>query len=486
MHIPHLYIPLQQQKTWFVKNVKQSEQLQTRKRVMFTTMIHDVYDFEQGNGLLLHVEDNAKKKELSSTSRSLVWVVIIFVLMVALGSYAKHFDEAFLKRDDSNSSPLTQDVSSVHSSAKKKYSHSHLPINDSDNIATLAEIRTIRPLRHFNGTIEQLRRHPPDLSAILDPSIDPVGIVGSVEWLLDFAIVGFPKCGTSYLQQWLNSSDSIHIDSDEGNGFSDDRVNNVVQQLYNVLQEYQRMEKIKAIGIRNPSDLDTEQSLYYYRTYFGTTKMIVMLRHPVLWFESYYNFRWRSYYNQAHNATKDDEEARRTSRSFLPPPQKLMGRCKGYFKGVCTDRAQFHHAMSLLGLTPMNTSAELTLLNRSTTSGDVIMEPTRQQVFLLEISQLDVADSMQAETLRQDLESFLQVDHIPAMPQHDRLYDRVEGEIDICSEEYTEVRQVLIQHGHNARQWMVEYLLQSNRVMVSSRQQFLEILEAWSTDPCPG
>jgi hypothetical protein len=33
---------------------------------------------------------------------------------------------------------------------------------------------------------------------------------------------------------------------------------------------------------------------------------------------------------------------------------------------------------------------------------------------------------------------------------------------------------------------MVEYLLQSNRVMVSSRQHFLEILETWTKDPCPG
>lgn len=448
--------------------------------------MHDVYDFEQGNGLLLHAEDEAKRKELSSTSRSLVWIVIMFVLMVALGSFAKHFDEAFLRRDDSNSSPPSQDVP-MHSSATKQYSHSQLPIDDSDEVATTAaasETTTSRPLHHFNSTSEQLRMNPPDLSEIFDSSIEPVGIVGSVDWMLDFAIVGFPQCGTSYLEQWLNSSASIYVDSDEGNGLSDDKPNNFVQHLYNVVHEYQGMEKIKVIGIRNPADLDTEQSLHYYRKYFGTTKMIVMLRHPVLWFQSYYNFRWRSYYNQAHNATEDDEEARRTSRSFLPPPQKLMGRCKGYFKGVCTDRAQFHHAMSLLGLTPMNTSAELTLLNRTVMTGHVIMEPIQPHVFLLDFSQMNVADSMQAETLRQDLESFLEVDHIPTMPQYERLDDRVEGEIDICSEEYTEVRQVLIQHGYQASQWMVEYLLQSNRVVVSSRQQFLEILETWSTDPC--
>jgi Sulfotransferase domain len=452
---------------------------------MFTTMMHDVYDFEQGNGLLLHAEDKVKKKELSSTSRLLVWVVISFVLMVALGSFAKHFDEAFLKRDrdDANSSPRNQDFS-MHSPVTKKYSHSHRPINYSDDAEATATA-TNRPLRHFNSTVQQLRMNPPDLSEILDPSLEPVGIVGSVEWLLDFAIIGFPRCGTTYLEQWLNSSDSIYVDSFDVNGPSNDKPNKVIQHLYNVVQEYRGMEKIKAIGIRNPADLDNEQSLQYYRTFFGSAKLIIMLRHPVLWFQSYYNSRWRKYYYQAHNATKDDQEARRTSRNFLPPPQNLLGRCNVYIKEVCTDRAQFHHAMSLLGLTPMNTSAELALLNRTTTE-HVVMEPTPQQVFLLEISQMDVSDSIGAETLRHELETFLQVDHIPAMPPYDSRYDRVEGEIDICGEEYAEVRQGLIQHGQQARQWMVEYLLQSNRVMVSSRQHFLEILETWTKDPCPG
>lgn len=438
---------------------------------LFMTMLQeeDNPHSEQGNGMHFNAEQEesnvtmGEKKETSITIRAVAWILILFVCIMVMGVVP-----AANKANGGKSSHLRDEGNAMHSSKNKTYLLR--PSIKEDSVSTSS---------HYNATILQLRANPPPLSDFLDPSVQPAGITGDVEWLLDFAIVGFPKCGTSYLKRWLNESESIYLDDHEVNGFSNNKPNRLVQHLYQVVQEYQGQKKIKTIGIKNPTDLDTELSLEYYRRFFGSTKLVVMLRHPVLWFQSYYNFRFRKFYRQNHNETKDT----RRSKTHMPPPERLIGTCKRWDYGVCTDRAQFHHAMSRLGLTPMNTTDELELLDHNWT-----IEPTRQKVFILDVTQMNASDDKGgAEALQRDLQDFLQVDSLPPMPQHDvSSRERFEGEIDICKEEHDELRKILVQHGQRARQWILKYLLQSDRAVVSSRQHFVEILETWKTDPCLG
>ncbi len=65
-------------------------------------MQHDVYDFEQVNGLLIPVDasnDESKNPGLSSTTRSVVWVLILFVMLEAMCSFAGHVGESNLRKD---------------------------------------------------------------------------------------------------------------------------------------------------------------------------------------------------------------------------------------------------------------------------------------------------------------------------------------------------------------------------------------------------
>jgi hypothetical protein len=56
-----------------------------------------------------------------------------------------------------------------------------------------------------------------------------------------------------------------------------------------------------------PKDLETEYGLPLYEKYFPDIKFIVNVRHPVRWFESFYNYRLR--------------------RGFrMPPPAELIGK----------------------------------------------------------------------------------------------------------------------------------------------------------------
>lgn len=313
----------------------------------------------------------------------------------------------------------------------------------------------------YNSTVLQLRADPPQLSSLLNESIEQsdASIISEVEWLLDFAIIGFPKCGTSSLKRWLNTSSSIFLDGYEVNGLSNNKPDDVVQHLYDVVSS--QKPKVK-VGIKNPTDL--ESSLQYYNRYFPNTQLFVLLRHPIHWFQSFYNFRRR----------KHD---RLGIASTMPLLEHLIGKCHKKNDGVCTDRAQFHHAISRLGLTPMNTTEELALLDEPDVA---TLHPTSQKVFFLEVNQMKEDSGV----LRRDLKRFLGVRDLPTMPTHNVTYESAEGEIDICHSNYTKVRKVLIEHGQRASQWIIDYLLTSDNAVVSSREEFIDHVKAWQSDPC--
>jgi hypothetical protein len=67
---------------------------------MSVMMQRDVYDFEQGNGLLVQ-GDTAESKNpgLSSTTRFVVRVLILFVMLEAVCSFAGHVGESYLLKD---------------------------------------------------------------------------------------------------------------------------------------------------------------------------------------------------------------------------------------------------------------------------------------------------------------------------------------------------------------------------------------------------
>jgi hypothetical protein len=66
--------------------------------------------------------------------------------------------------------------------------------------------------------------------------------------------------------------------------------------------------------------------LQYFDDYFPKTALIVGLQHPVRWFESYYNFRFRHI----------------REGKTLPEADQPIGECTAAAQGVCTDYAKFH------------------------------------------------------------------------------------------------------------------------------------------------
>ena len=284
-------------------------------------------------------------------------------------------------------------------------------------------------------------------------------ITGDVNWLLSFSIVAFPKCGTSSLMAYLrNQTESIYMFDYERCELGWKQEVSLVRDLHANYRPGLQM------GIKCPRDLEVAIAMENYHRYFPKTKFIIGVRHPVLWFESFYNHRIQNEFP-------------------MPPPNRLIGSCKMPSKGVCTYRADFARSLEKI-------------------------EPSRP-VMLYEVSQLYddstrhhhrigssiEKDEDRAETFRRDLQDYLELDvplrgkivHVKpgrkAMsPEHQQQLDS--KKINICDDEHKELRSRLQQHATESATWIESVYLRNPNVRVSSRKYFLQLLSSWHDDPC--
>lgn len=263
-------------------------------------------------------------------------------------------------------------------------------------------------------------------------------ITRNINWLLDFAIIGFPKTGTSTLMLYLkNQTDSVFI-------FKDERCEIAWGQKVPLLKDlHQHYHENIHMGIKCPSNLEMDHALKVYDEDFPETKFIIGLRHPVLWFESFYNFRINNDYN-------------------MKRPQELIGPCKKGYHHVCTNRANFGKFLKKI-------------------------QPNRK-VFLYDVAQLRNDDSLRSERFRQDLSKFLGLDRnldqtmIWERPSIEKPVE--EGKIDICDDQYAKLRKILMEHASTSSTWIMSTFINHPNVQISSPEYFSSILELWHLDPC--
>uniref|UniRef100_A0A7S4J233 Sulfotransferase domain-containing protein n=1 Tax=Odontella aurita TaxID=265563 RepID=A0A7S4J233_9STRA len=342
----------------------------------------------------------------------------------------------------------------------------------------------------------------PPLDTLLSGTDSDSEIIGDVSFLLDFAIVGYAKGGTTFLMNYLRKgSDETWVNNGEVHDMSRGHPANIVSLFYDAHLNHPPDHKAKKsspsssppvvkYGYKSPEDLETPDALPLFQKYFPKTKLIVSIRHPVKWFESFYNFR--VYHHPEHT---------------LPPPNELIGPCfegtsypsmhgadkpevykHKYNGGVCTDRANLHWPLSRLGKTPMDTQEEKDLLQH-----DMDTHELPNEVFLMEDRQIRISEPA-SKHITTDLRDFLGLTtDLPDLQPYEAPADKYGSAEDqdaasrtirICDEEHAPVREILVQHGRDASEWITTYFLQSPDVTVSSRKLFVKLLEDWKKDPC--
>jgi hypothetical protein len=330
--------------------------------------------------------------------------------------------------------------------------------------------------KQISPEIDYSMNRPP-LDTIID---DDNKIIGDPEWLLDFAILGYGKCGTSTMMHWLREHPEIQAFGREKGHFMSRKPGLMVRQLYEVLEPgpYQR-------GYKAPQDVTQVHILNYYRTYWPNAKLILGIRHPIRWFESLYNFRIQNLKNASH----------------LPHPNNLIGPCRQGRYLTCTNKGDF--AYSLLKLGQQNypkprpaTELELSIAgryNRTVPFDSSTVEYMYNPIFIFELDQLGDSNVTRNDLFRSDFTKFMGLkEPLPSLPHYKPGMERETEEqlqrdalkIKICDDEYIPVRNELMGLARSTSQWIREVFLKGPTVYVSSKEYFISILEGWMKDPC--
>ena len=337
-----------------------------------------------------------------------------------------------------------------------------------------------RPLnsntQHLSTRDEFESKSGKDLPPI-ETLIAPNGtIIGDISFLLDFAIIAFPKSGTTFMKEYLNLSDETWLHEKEFCIKNDNDLQRFINTYHRMHTELKQTTSGKGVkfGLKCPGVL-YRNDIQIYRKYFRNTKLIIGLRHPVSWFESFYNYQiWR-------NIT-------------MPLTKELMGACTLHGK-VCTDRARFHSALARLGLTDMETEEELALLfgrnehenqtkpnNHSgrKAKGQMQLMKLPNPIFVYEVRQIH--DKVISKQLSESIKQYLQFKE--ALPEIESYKQNKSRAINICNDQHSNVRKVLVKHGRDAADWIDTYFTKAPNVIAGHSESFHNLLEDWRADIC--
>ncbi|KAI2498776.1 hypothetical protein MHU86_15732 [Fragilaria crotonensis] len=289
---------------------------------------------------------------------------------------------------------------------------------------------------------------------------------------LDFFVAGFPKCGTTTMLYAFANHNETDIGKTEKCVILNAKVSDSValNRLDDAVGELSAENGMKR-GIKCPSGIKNSRSLERMHNHSPRARLIVGIRHPVLFFQSYYNYRVTEIYDR--NLTER-----------IPPAEGLIG--KTTWKDVCTDTARFDLYLKQLGKTNMTTAQLEEFVGRP----HMAVRPNLLKVFLYSLDQIDDTDENRSSIFRSELQRYLGLrSPIPSF-SHENLNNFVGNKghpetMDICQSRYDSLRQVLVGHGTVMETWIRKEFMMSPDVFVANTKHFLESIRTWRMDPCP-
>jgi hypothetical protein len=278
---------------------------------------------------------------------------------------------------------------------------------------------------------------------------------------LDFYIVGFPECGTTTLHHVLAT---MH----EGTTMKEVEECHLGRSKL-VLPEMARRKINKDLytlskddtlrrGIKCSFGLKHRSAVTRTEKYFPESKLIVGVRHPVDFLESFYNYR----VTQANHHAKEKDDN-------VPPPLETLIEDDVEWKNINTLAARFETNLGYLG---------------KTNNTDKYYPPTKFKVFLYTFEQMNDTNEKRQEMFRSELQEFLELKQpIPPLNENQPA-NKGDGTVDICDSKYDGLREELISKGTTTQNWILKEFLLSPDVTVGNFNHFRTLLQQWGTDPC--
>jgi len=366
----------------------------------------------------------------------------------------------------------------------------------------------------------------------------------AVQFLLDYVIVGFSKCGTTTLLKWIRRDPNVRTFKREIHEIIDNDPGGLVERLYQNLLEnpvplnstsnttwntnttttnnnkhhFSLGVKTFLQGFKLPEIIQEPLALRHIHQYWPETKLIVAVRNPMKWFRSFYNFRLTL--GQQHLVGNN--------------PNALIGSCISGGRGgrggrrqneeskkiLCSHMGAFHVKLFRLGKTDMSSPEELNLLepylsdddqdildytldrskrqvtvdDNNNNNNNNLLPRMKNKIFFIDLRQMSDSNKTRATIFRKDLQSFLGLQHELSPIFRARPFKQLEliqseeskqyKMKSICDRQYLPLQQELFPMAQKASLWIRQYFLKSPDVIVSSPEYLEELLETWMENPC--
>lgn len=292
--------------------------------------------------------------------------------------------------------------------------------------------------------------------------------------ILDYIIAGHPKTGTTTMEDNLAYLTPIPRGTDVCTPLKQ-----TIWYSYHSWQEKYGSVNKTLKGTKCPSFLETAD-LSKFSLQLPKTKLIVGIRHPVLWFESFWNMMVNN-----HRFIKNMSVYNHTTLCRTPYPSHRGCRyaCANKRHPICVHRARFHIHLARLGKSSLN-ETERTLLapNDRDAGNNIVSWNVTNDIFLYEQTELN------SDILWEELASFLQVPRI----RHDR-FAKAGGftsigenytRMNICDAAYDDLRKQLMPYAHEMSRWVCDYFVPAKDVVVADPERFCKIVRNYTHDPC--
>jgi len=279
---------------------------------------------------------------------------------------------------------------------------------------------------------------------------------------IDFFVAGFPKCGTTSLHEILMSHEEVTMPQSEQCVIDKSRYS--VKEAFDfVVSEIDKidassLEQKQVRGGKCPMFIWNSKRIENVASSFGLERIVVGVRHPILFFQSFYNYRVLEFH----------EGKLHKNRELQSPPsaESLIGQ-QNQWEDVSTFSAQFEKALK--GIIPSGDSSPLSLV----------------KVFIYSAEQLKGGAS---ELFRNSLKDFLGLQRPVKAIIHSNKNDALERKMpyvmDICDERYIGLRDLLTKNAIATSRYLLDEFINERNVEVGDIEQFRAIVETWSNDPC--
>ena len=288
----------------------------------------------------------------------------------------------------------------------------------------------------------------------------------------DFVIAGFPKCGTTTLLKAFAAHQETDMAQHEQCSVAaphkpDARVLKDLDRTLATLLSSDNNNNMKR-SFKCPTTMYNYKSISRMEKHSPQAQYVIGMRHPVEMLQSFYNYRIT-------------EIKERHLDEPIPSLDEVLESGTPW-KGVSLQSTRFELFLMQLGKTAISVDQlnDLVGLNY-----ELAVKPSRAQVFLYTVDQLEDADQTRSESFRSTLQSFLGLHQpIAAFGVENKNHLAHAESIDICDAQWASARAKLVEQGAQTAKWLREVFIHSTDVVVGNQEHFVKTLETWSVDPC--